>query len=294
MLDASMFDYDRSAPLDVQVVGREERGGVVVRDITFASPAGARVPAYFVTPPAGEGAPSPSHPGILWVHWFEPEDASSNRSQFLDEALILAREGVASMLPDAFWSTTPARWVANPRFEWRTEFEHDRDLSIRQVNEIRRALDLLLQQPGVDAGRIAYVGHDFGAMYGAVMAGFDHRVQHYVLMAGTYSFSDWFTFGSQLTPEDQKAYIQQMAILDPTRWVAHAAPARLYFQFGHADYYVPERAARVFYDAASEPKEIAWYEAQHSLKGLNDQSGRDRLAWLRRALGLAAGQGGVA
>lgn len=289
-MDKSAFDYDQSLPVAITEVGKREQDGVTIRDITYRSPAKGADPvlAYIVTPPASEDAPKPPFAGVLWVHWFEPRDQHSNRDQFLDEAIILAREGVVSVLPDGFWSTTPAKWYARPGYVWKTDFEHDRDLSIRQVNEIRRGLDLLLAQEHVDKERIAFVGHDFGAMYGAVMAGFDRRVQGYVLMAGTYSFSDWFMYGSKLEPDEQKAYIEKMKVLDPTRWIKDAAPAKLYFQFAHSDYYIPERAAMVFFDAASEPKEIAWYDAQHDLKDIENDSGRDRLNWLRAQLGLAS------
>ena len=49
------------------------------------------------------------------------------------------------------------------------------------MKDLRRALDVLLAQPGVDPKRIAYVGHDFGAMYGAVLAGVDRRVSVWAL-----------------------------------------------------------------------------------------------------------------
>ena len=37
-------------------------------------------------------------------------------------------------------------------------------------------LDVLLANSRVDPKRVAYVGHDFGAMYGMVMTGVDQRV----------------------------------------------------------------------------------------------------------------------
>ncbi len=36
-----MFDYDRSASLDVKEVGVEDRNGVRIHDISYASPKGA-------------------------------------------------------------------------------------------------------------------------------------------------------------------------------------------------------------------------------------------------------------
>ncbi len=282
-VEAALFEAGLADPLDVQEVGRETRDGASVHDITFAGPGGRRVTAYQVAP--AEAPPAP-HPGIVWVHWLEPKAPDSNRTQFLPEAVTLARQGVTSILPDAFWSVTPAKAAAMRQFGWRGEFVHDRDVTVRQVIALRRALDALLAAPGVDPARIAYVGHDFGAMCGALVAAVDRRPACYVLMAGTYSFGDWYVFGSDLDAEQEKAYQEQISVLDPTRYINRAAPARLYFQFAHADYYVPERAAQVFYDAASEPKEIAWYQAGHDLHDLEKDARADRLAWLRRQLGL--------
>lgn len=57
------------------------------------------------------------------------------------------------------------------------------------VIDLRRALDLLLAQPGADPKRIAFVGHDYGSMHGAILAGVDRRPQSYVLLTPTGSFS---------------------------------------------------------------------------------------------------------
>jgi hypothetical protein len=38
-----------------------------------------------------------------------------------------------------------------------------------------------------------------------------------------------------------------------------------------------------FYDAASEPKIIKWYDADHYL---NEEARKDRIVWLKQQLGL--------
>jgi len=284
MIDPSLFKYDVHQPFDVQPAAppAEHAGGVTVHDTSFAAGAG-RVAAYLVEPPPSA---EPPYAGVLWVHWFEPEARSSNRTQFLEEAVALARHGVVSLLPDGFWSTTPARWAENPRYGWKTEVEHDRALCARQVIELRRALDLLAARSDIDEKRLAFVGHDFGAMYGAMAAGLESRLKGCVLMAGTFTFGDWFLFGKKLDDAAQRAYIEAMDPLAPVHFVKQAAPARLLFQFAHADVYVPERSASIFYEAASEPKEILWYEAAHDLDDMRKDSRRDRTRWLRALLGL--------
>jgi hypothetical protein len=55
MAAAPVFDYDRKAPLDLQVRSVEKRAGAVVRDVSFRSAAGGRTAAYLVKPKGGGG-----------------------------------------------------------------------------------------------------------------------------------------------------------------------------------------------------------------------------------------------
>ncbi len=52
------FDYDSNAALDFQQAKVEERNGILIKDITYASPKGGRVGAYLIMPP-GKGADLP-------------------------------------------------------------------------------------------------------------------------------------------------------------------------------------------------------------------------------------------
>lgn len=284
------FPYNPAHPLDLRDESpAEDREGIAVRDISFASPdldgpGEPRIHAYLVAPPADI---APPYPAILWAHWFEPESESSNRTQFLKEAVELSRAGVVSLLPDCFWTMTPDRWSGPEDYGWATDADYDRALCIKQTVDLRRALDVLLDQPGVDFDRVAYVGHDFGAMFGALLAGVEDRIGQYVLLAGTCAFSDWFVYGSDLTPAEQQTYIADMADLDPVAYIPDAAPADLYFQFARNDFYVPERVAQTFFEAASEPKRLDWYAAAHDMDDAAHTARRDRLAYLRSAFDLS-------
>lgn len=270
----AMFDYDQNAPLNVQEVGTEDRDGVTVKDITFDSPVDGEPVAAYIVQPEGDGP----FAGVLWVHWYEPSSPTSNRTQYLDEAMALAKEGVVSVLPETMWSEPS--WFNEGR-----TLDTDYQASIDQVKNLRRALDVLVAQPGVDPARLGYVGHDFGAMYGALVAGVDHRPIVYVLVAGTKSFSDWYLLGQNDLPEaDRAAYIEKMSVLDPTAYVAHADPAYIYFQFGNNDVYVSHEDASAFFQAANGPKGIARYDAEHDMSAEGIRNVRDSI--LRWQLGL--------
>src|SRR5262245_56769429 len=91
MPDVSPFQYDANAPLDLWVLAERAAGGVVIRDITYASPRGGEVPAYLILP--SQNAPQA---GVIFGHWGE-----GNREEFVDEAVILAGLGFASLCLDA-------------------------------------------------------------------------------------------------------------------------------------------------------------------------------------------------
>jgi dienelactone hydrolase len=265
---AALFAYDRAAPLNVVEAGREARGPGVIRDITF-TPAGRPVKAYLVTPAAGEGP----HAAILYVHWLG-EPATTNRTQFLDEAVALASRGVVSLLVEGMW--------AEPDWYKNRVPEEDHAHAVRQVIELRRAMDLLLAQPGVDPARIALVGHDFGAMYGMIAEALDRRARTYVFMAPTPHFEDWFLFRQQ--PKDLAAYKAQLAPIDPVRFVPQLAPAPVFFQFASKDFYVNAGEAAEFYAAAGPRKQMTTYDCDHDLH--LPAVATDRVAWLFRELEL--------
>jgi dienelactone hydrolase len=254
------------AGFDIEVNNVERRGDVEVRDITFSSAAGGRTPAYLVVPPKPRG-------GILFVHWYEPPNPTSNRTQFLEEAVEMAQHGFAGLLPATLWSHP--EWFRNRRRE------DDVANTGKQLKELQRAMDLLLSVPGVDAKRVAYVGHDFGAMFGAMMAGMDRRAKAYALQAGTSRFANWYLYGPKMPEPARSQFIRALAPLDPVTHMGRAAPAAVFLQFATRDFHVPHDVAEEFWQAASEPKSIVFYDSGH---GMNETARRDRVAWLLKVL----------
>jgi dienelactone hydrolase len=270
--------YDTGRPLDVKVVKTEKKPGVTIQDITFASavPDGKPIEAYVVRPDQGSGP----FAGVLFVHWFAPPDPTSNRTQFLGEAEELARRGTVSLLVSTFWSD-PARYDAR---KWQTDYQN----SVNQGKDLRRALDVLAAQPGVDAQRIGLVGHDYGAMFGMLVAAVDPRIKAQVLIAGTARFADWYLFGSSTgvpKGDDLKAFKDQLALIDPVETVAKTKIPR-FFQYGEKDGYTPRENFLSIYTAAAGTKRIATYPSEHEMRDEIIRIDRDQ--WLAEQLGLPA------
>jgi dienelactone hydrolase len=272
--DAStqLFAYKNSVPLDVKKASEKERDGVIVQDIDYAAytPERGRVKAYLIKPKgAGPFA------GILFFHWLgEP---NGDRNQFVEEAVALAKQGTVSLLIEGYFP-----WTVEPK-----DGQTDRRRVIDETIEVCRALDLLLSQPEVDPKRIGYVGHDYGAMYGSILAGVDKRVKAYVLMAPIGTFSDWsLVYWLDKIPEkDKEAYRHTLAAVDPIHYVSRAKPCPILLQFANTDKYISKTAANAFVNAASEPKQVKWYDATHDLNVEAARNDRDK--WLTQQLRLA-------
>jgi dienelactone hydrolase len=263
-------DPSRFAPAEPPpsaVRSSETDHGVTVVDLSFGVE-GDETDAYLVRPASGKPGP-----GIVFFHWVEYGAPTSNRTEFLDEAQDLARQGAVSLLVDG-------------RFPWRatpTSIAHDVPAVEADARMLRHAVDLLAAQPEVDAERMALVGHDFGAMYSAIVFGADPTVDGMVMMAPTARWSDWFLRYWQIA-DPAEAYEAAMAPLDPVTWLPEAAGRPMRLQFASDDQYVPQAVAAEIAAAAGSSAEVTTYETGHPM---SDEARADRAAWLTDLLGLA-------
>lgn len=272
---APLFAYDTAAAFDVEEKSSAGRGTVCVDDFTFAVATATErwtVDATLVAPGPDDAR---TCAGVLWVHWLG-EPATTSRVQFRDEALALAERGVVSLLVDAMW--------AKPHWYRDRVLEEDYARGVRQVIELRRALDLVRAQARVDAARLGLVAHDYGAMYGTLALALDGRVKAGVLIAATPSFHDWAFFTKK--PSSMEAYLAQNAPLEIVDYLRAMRGPSLLMQFAGKDEYVPLDKAEAFFAAANEPKEKKIYpEAGHEMTH-PAAIREDRAAWLARELAL--------
>lgn len=235
------FSYDRSAPLNVTTsattIGFSGAHGRPVTGVLYRAHTPGR------------------HAAILFVHWLGTP-ATTNHTEFDAEARALATRGADTLLIDAMWAKP--HWFERGRAP-----ETDVRDSIDQVIDLRRSLDVLESLPDVDPQRIAYVGHDFGAMYGAVLAGVDTRPKAYALISGTSSFAQWYLLGEK--PHDEAAYRSAIDPFDPTQWLPKASARAFLFQFGTRDEYVSAAQSIAFESAAPAPRGVYWYDTGHEV-----------------------------
>ncbi len=262
--------YRKLEAEDVRLIGKRTANGMESQLVVIQTPFGYRRAAELYSPQTER-----PRAAILYLHWYEPGSPDSDRSQFQEEARELARCGAVCLLIETLWSDRDF-------FIKRTQTE-DLQNSVEETVNIRRAIDLLFWQTKIDAKRFAVVGHDFGGMYGVLAGSLDRRPSHYVVMAATPRFPDWYLYGPKLEGQIRDEFIHQFSALDPITHIPDLSPAAVLFQFGTDDPHVPKERAEEFFQAASQPKDIKWYEAGH---GLNEDATLDRKNWLKEKLEL--------
>ena len=257
-----------------QAVAQEvarETGQVIVEEVAIPVPDQPPVHAYLVRRASEEKAGTAA--GVLFLHWLG--EINNNRSEFLGEAITLAGLGVVSLLPSGHFP-----WVPDPEGT-----SADVTRVREQVAAMRATLERLASDGSVDDSRIALVGHDYGAMYGALVASSDHRVSAMVMATPDALMGNWFAkYWLKLEGQAREDYLGLFAAMDPVSRTAQLG-SHLLCQWAGEDKYVGE-GVRDAYAARSPNAQVKLYErASHQL---TDAARADRLSFLRHELALPA------
>jgi uncharacterized protein len=228
------------------------------RRITLEFHAGGEViPGILLLP----RAPVPA-PGVVLLHGY------SSRKEHLAEGVgtALQRHGIASLAVDLPLHGTradplQAQAERNPLALvalWR-----------QALREARLALGYLGARPEVDAASLALAGYSLGSYLAVMTAAQEPSVRAVVLAAG----------GD--LPRGTPLSTVARAVADPVRAVKRLKGRPLLMVNGTADRTIRADQARRLFDAASEPKEIRWWNSGHVLPG---EAIDHVAAWLRERL----------
>jgi dienelactone hydrolase len=287
------WDYDKNAALNINQAGIEEREGVKIYDISYSSPVGDRgsavgpnggaVTAYLVVPP-GQGR----SPAVIFGHWCMPGSEKKNRTEFLDEALVLAHSGVISLLPDHV--------IVHPGFVEDSTPLNEQQVAaeVQQDVNLRRGADLLLARQDVDAKRLAYVGHSCDASAGGYLSGIDKRFKAFVIMAGDLFFEvdkktkAFQEYRQKVGADKFDAFAAKYSWMDAGKYISHAPPAAVFLQYATDEPFMNGEVAKQYFELLSEPKKLKVYDAPHAL---NTQAIADRIAFLAEQLSFKVPNG---
>src|SRR5215469_15129698 len=280
------WKYDPNTPLNLKNDSLEERGGITLHQISYSAPLedrapllgpnGGRVTASLVVP-AGRGP----FAAVIYGHWCMPGSEKKNRTEFLDEAVVLARSGVISLLPDHV--------IVHPGFVEDNTALNEKQIAVevQQDVNLRRGADLLLARKDVSPGRLAYVGHSCDATAGGFLSGIDRRFKAFVIMAGDLSDEvDMKTkmfqaYREKIGAERFDAFARKYSWVDAGKYVSQAAPAAMFLQYATDEPFLTGDVAKQYLEIVSEPKKLKVYEAPHALDA---EATRDRIGFLAEQL----------
>lgn len=244
--------------------------GVVIQDVRLHVPGQERQVSAYVVKPAGR-LPQDSAAGVLFLHWLG--QIHNDRTEYLGEAVGLAQRGVVSVLPQGYFP-----WVPNP-----DGTRHDVRLVNQQVDAMEQALNKLAGIRGVDPQRIAVVGHDYGAMYGSLLADRDHRVSALVLETPDSLWGNWFaTYWLGLTGQARADYYALFDGLNPIQHTSRLG-THVLFQWAGDDVFIPSDVRDAFAQASPDAQVELYAGADHQL---TDAALADRDAFLAQQLHL--------
>jgi dienelactone hydrolase len=216
-----------------------------------------------------------SRAGVLWLHWLG--HLRNDRGEFLSHAVELASRGVVSLLPAGYFP-----WVPDPDGT-AADVQRVRD----QVAAHAVALDHLVAQAGVDPERIAVVGHDYGGMYGALLAASDDRVSALALQCVDASWGNWFsTYWLGLENAARADYLALFDELEPVEQVARLAARlgdRVLLQWAGQDTFVSAEVPPAYAAASPQARTHGYDRAEHIL---GDAAALDLTGFLVDVLGL--------
>jgi uncharacterized protein len=262
------FRYDERAPVAVDVISNVDEGGLRIQTFEFEIDAGVKCSAELIEPDCGG-----KYPGVVWL--------GSGDKDWESYATEFSKLGAVSILPDS-WCGKASLVDAQPYYSDR----------VQMVINVRRAVSILSVRKDVDPHRIAFVGHSGGTILGADAVAVDKRFKAAVFEVGLEGFTYHictspypFAVASRKELKDQLlSWVSALAPLDAILYVGHEAPTVLLFQSARLDEAIAPSDAQAFFDAASEPKQLKWYDAGHKMDV--PAVTKDRIDFLKKELGI--------
>ena len=212
----------------------------VERRLATIELAGARVPSIMLLPEAA--APVPA---VVLLHGY----SSSKERLSSTMGRALAVRGIASLAIDLpLHGTRDDAMVAEARTNPLGLLQHWK----MALDEARHAIDWLAANDAIDPLKLSTAGYSLGSYIALQTAVADQRIRCIVVAAaGDLPATPWTGMLRMVS--------------DPLASVKSLSGRPLLMLHGMDDRTIRREQAQRLYDAASEPKELRWYESGHAL-----------------------------
>jgi len=263
------FAYDKKLPFDLRVIDTEEKDGVKREHLSFQSTRGVRVFAHFYRPAA---AASRQWPSVILLHGGGPAGKDNPGIQLLSPLIARAGTNVLAIDMQHFGERGSDLLTTFTEQE-----KHDRLYNqpsvylswvTQTVKDVSRAFDLLVEQRGADARRIAVIGVSRGAIVAAIAGASDRRLGAVAMLYGGH-------FDAL-----ERAHLPAAC---PANYIGRISPRPLLMINGTRDTdMIKETSVEPLQRLAKQPKLILWAETGHQLPTEEHRSAL--LRWLQESL----------
>ena len=258
-----LYEYDRSKPLDAEVVKLEDRDKYTVYKVYYNGWK-QRVPAILTIPKIG----SKPFPCIVFLHGH-----GGRKEDVLALAEHTKNYGYVFFSIDAVYH-------GERRVEGKEIYSPDLEelkLNTREtVIDMRRGVDFLETRPEIDKNRIGYAGGSMGGIIGALFISVEPRIKAAVITVPGGKLSLMLEKSEHHTVPAIRKRIKELGLswdeiqkkldpIDPINFIHLFSPRPLQIHIGKYDRIVPAETGRLLAEKAGEPKEVYWYDAGHGL-----------------------------
>ncbi len=244
------YDYDRTLPLQTELVKLFETSTKVRYHVTYQSVRDQTVTALWSLPLR---ARQPV-PAVIVQHGL----GDSKEADYVEAAdSVLVASGFSVLRIDFQYHGERARPGRDVRFDRGLPFTA-RDAWVQTVFDLRRAVDFLDSRPEIDSSKTGYLGISLGGIVGAVFCGVEPRVEAPVLALAGGGLR--FLFKEKALSPTLR---QMLAPIEPLNFVSWIAPRPLLFVNATRDEVIPQAATALLYKQARKPKTLRWYQGRH-------------------------------
>lgn len=261
------FTYDKHLPFETQSLDVEEHEGIRKEHLSFLSTPGERVYANLYT---AAGPSSGKEPLLIFIHGGIAIGKDDPRYNVMAGTFVRAGWRIFSI---------DLKYYGERRTDlfrvFSEEEKHEKLYNnppvyltwmIQNVKDVKRSVDFLIEEKGVDSGQIGLMGRSRGAVVGTVAAGAEQRLSPIVLLHGGHF--------DLLEREHQGPAC-------PANYIGRISPRPLLMINGTRDAdFIRETSVDPMYKLAKQPKKIIWVEGGHGV--MTDEARSEMLDWLRK------------